>query len=286
MRLEIACDESGSEGEKLVGGVTDVFAHASVALDVGAAQACVRELREWIRSPATEYKANHLLREKHRDALVWLLGPSGPIRGHAVVQLVDKALFLVRRMVELLAGDAPGVADVLHRRGPGEVGGERWAAFLGAFNDLARPRNRRGDGADFFADLDYLLRLDLSREVRAALESIGAGRQRIEEYRARDPRELSLLDPIGPAIVRAVGYWDAPVSIVHDRQLALTEYRIARLVELCGGRLASMRLVAARLDARVQVADFLAGVARRIVSDELAGRGDGELLDLLAPYRI
>ncbi|WP_233223630.1 hypothetical protein [Amycolatopsis sp. BJA-103] len=28
MPLEIACDESGSEGEKLIGGQTDVFAHA------------------------------------------------------------------------------------------------------------------------------------------------------------------------------------------------------------------------------------------------------------------
>jgi hypothetical protein len=286
MRLEIACDESGAEGEKLVGGVTDVFAHASVALDPVAAGACVRELREWIRSPATEYKANHLLREKHRDALLWLLGPSGPIRGHAVVLLVDKTLFLVRRMVELLAVDTPGAAELLHRRGPREVGAERWAAFLASFNDLARPRNRNGGGADFFADLDYLLRLDLADEVRAALESISTGRDRIEAYRARDPRELPLLDPIGPAIVEAVTYWDGPVSIVHDRQLALTEYRIARLVELCGGRLAGLRLVAARLDARVQVADFLAGVARRIVSDELAGRGDGELLDLLAPFRL
>src|SRR6478752_4290291 len=30
--LEVACDESGSEGEKLVGGSTDTFAHAHVHL--------------------------------------------------------------------------------------------------------------------------------------------------------------------------------------------------------------------------------------------------------------
>lgn len=39
--LEIACDESGSEGEKLIGGETDVFAHASVRLDVQTATECI-----------------------------------------------------------------------------------------------------------------------------------------------------------------------------------------------------------------------------------------------------
>jgi hypothetical protein len=80
---EIACDESGYEGEKLVGGETDVFAHASVLLAAAEAAGCIAELRRRIRSPAQEYKANHLLREKHRPVLLWLLGADGPIRGRA-----------------------------------------------------------------------------------------------------------------------------------------------------------------------------------------------------------
>ncbi|MBB4939031.1 hypothetical protein FHR32_003336 [Streptosporangium album] len=72
--LEIACDESGSEGEKLIGGNTDVFAHAGVRLSAESAAECVREIRDRIRSPAVEYKANHLLREKNRPVLEWLLG--------------------------------------------------------------------------------------------------------------------------------------------------------------------------------------------------------------------
>jgi hypothetical protein len=35
--VQIACDESGYEGEKLIGGMTHVFAHASVRLDVESA---------------------------------------------------------------------------------------------------------------------------------------------------------------------------------------------------------------------------------------------------------
>ena len=45
-----------------------------------------------------------------------------------------------------------------------------------------------------------------------------------------------------------------------------------------------VRLVVAREDARVQVADFLAGIARKIASDELNGRGDPALTALLRPY--
>jgi len=37
-------------------------------------------------------------------------------------------------------------------------------------------------------------------------------------------------------------------------------------------------------DSRVQVADFLAGVARKLASDELSCRSDGELSTLLRPY--
>jgi hypothetical protein len=33
-QVEIACDESGYEGEKLIGTTTDVFAHASVRMPV------------------------------------------------------------------------------------------------------------------------------------------------------------------------------------------------------------------------------------------------------------
>ena len=68
----------------------------------------------------------------------------------------------------------------------------------------------------------------------------------------------------------------------HDR------VRVAQLEALLGappgGRLAGLRLVDSRSDARVQVADFLAGVARKIASDELNRRGDAELTGLLRPY--
>jgi hypothetical protein len=47
--VEIACDESGYEGEKLIGATTDVFAHAGVRLDPESAIRCMQELRNRAR---------------------------------------------------------------------------------------------------------------------------------------------------------------------------------------------------------------------------------------------
>lgn len=207
---EIACDESGYEGESLVGGVTDVFAHAGVHLTSTAAAGCVEQLRRRIRSPALEYQANHLLREKNRRALEWLLGVDGPIHGHAHVHLVDKTLFLIGKIVELVGGNYEETLD-LHRN-------RLDPAVLAAANDLLRPRTRQGEP-----------------------------------------------------------------TRVHDRQTSLTPDRLAALMARNGAP-ASLRFVDSRTDARVQVADFLAGVARRAASEEPAGRCDAALLGLLRPY--
>jgi hypothetical protein len=241
--MEIACDESGSEGDNLVGGVTDVFAHASVRLSIESAAECVQEIRDRIRSPALEYKANHLLREKHRPVLVWLLSPAGPIDGHARVHLTEKSYFLLGKILGLLDA-TEDQARVIYREAPHRFGPDRWAALLQSFNTTMRAKNR---------------------ELPA-----GPG-----------------LDLLVPAIIRAVDHWGAggrPVSVVHDQQNLLTDERIARLKDILAGRLAGLRLVDSRSDARVQIADFLAGVARKIASEELNGRGDPELTALLKPF--
>ena len=79
--------------------------------------------------------------------------------------------------------------------------------------------------------------------------------------------------------------------LVHDQQQALTSRRVAHVRELLveqgngAGPLVDVRLVDSRADARVQVADLLAGAARRIAEDRLDGHGDDALAELLAPYQ-
>jgi hypothetical protein len=236
--MEIACDESGSEGGNLIGAITDVFAHASVRMSLASAEQCVRELRRRIRSPALEYKANHLLREKHRRVLVWLLGTDSPVHGHVRVHLIEKAYFVAAKFVELAAPDLGATA--FYRQGREVLGDERWAAFLKSVNDVLRAQPDRG-----------------------------------------------ALDLHVPAIERAVMHWSdgtSPVTVVHDQQNLLTEDRVLLLKDMLGGRLADLRFTDSRDDARVQIADFLAGVARRIASDELNGHGDAELAALLRSY--
>jgi hypothetical protein len=287
---EIACDESGYEGENLVGGETDVFAHAGVHMAATSAARCITELRRRIRSPALEYKANHLLREKHRPVLVWLLGPGGPLGGHAHVHLVDKTFFLVRRTVALLAAGvaddrAEAMARILYRAGRQALEPGRWASFLVSSNDLMRTRNRQAgppEGPESFRRAVELLRPGVPGEAAEVLQLLG---------QARSHALLGAPDLLVPAIVRAVSYWSdggtVPVALVHDRQTALTDARISRLMARCGGPagpLTDVRLVDSRTDPRVQIADFLAGVARKVASYELAGRGDAELVALLRPY--
>lgn len=292
---EIACDESGSDGENLTGGNTDVFAHGSVDVPRADAAAAIREIRDRIRSPAEEYKANHLLREKHRAVLEWTLGPSGPLHGRAYVHLTEKTFFMVERVVDLLLGDPAG-ATPLFRAGAHTFGAERWKAFLAASNALLRVRGdaNGGPGAPvdaFFRAVDALAERAPGlgdEEVADVLKLLGGARSRAEEQRARllaSPALIPVLNPLLPAIVRTAAYWSAggrAVTLVHDRQNMLTEERIEWLRETA--RIEGLRLVVARDDTRVQLADFLAGIARSIASHELNGRGDTTLTALLRPY--
>jgi hypothetical protein len=287
VELEVACDESGSEGEKLIGATTDVFAHAGVRLDVESAAACIRELRSRGPTPAQEYKANHVLREKNRRALTWLLG-SGLEPGHARVYLVDKAFFVIGRVAGMLVEDpADDLTRRLYRHGRDVVDEELWQAFLAAANNLMRAKNRLTAVESVGAFFAVLHRIDGLDEV---LEPLRLARSRADAYRAQlllGPAAFPALDPLVPAIVRAVEHWGADgrrVAIVHDRQITLSDVLVARLKATLDDRLSSLTLADSRVDPRVQVADVLAGAARKIASDELNGRGDPELSALLRPY--
>jgi hypothetical protein len=100
-----------------------------------------------------------------------------------------------------------------------------------------------------------------------------------------------LLEPLIPALTRAIHFWGSQaevVSVIHDEQSALTPERIADIARtvaasIPGRQLVDVRLVDSRGDARVQLADFVAGIARRLASDKLNGRQDTELVVLLSP---
>jgi hypothetical protein len=305
--VEVACDESGYEGEKLVGGSTVVFAHGSVGWDLESANACMRELRERIRSPATEYKANHLLREKHRWVLLWLIGPDGPLLGHAHVCLLDKPFHLLSKLVEILlegVAQSPyrgfrqddrsrATALALYRHGRRAFRSEHWDAFLEAVNNLLRVKERLDTASpvdSFYCMVDVLLS-HAEGPSGEVLRRLRGTRAVAEEYRAgltSSPDHSPALDPLIPAIVQDVLHWGRGadrVAIVHDRQNTLSQQRVAQLkLRFDEPGLAGLRLVEAACHVPIQLADIIAGVARQIATDQLNGNGDPELTELLRPY--
>jgi hypothetical protein len=291
--IEVACDESGSEGEHLIGGNTDVFAHGSVQLSMEEAANCVAEVRARIQSPATEYKANHLLREKQRAVLEWFLGAQGPLVDRAHVHLTDKTYFVLSALVDLLDGDVPGTAALLRCQGEAAFGQQRWQRFLESGNQVLRSRALLLAPAPvdtFFDVVDGLRRDGDGHPLVEVLTRLSGGRSRAEDFRREvleRPAVVPLLEPLIPALISTVQYWsdvDHPVSVVHDETNTLTQDRLAFVRRQVGPRMADLRMVDSQHDPRVQLADFLAGVARKLASQALHGQGDDALTGLLRSY--
>jgi hypothetical protein len=108
----------------------------------------------------------------------------------------------------------------------------------------------------------------------------------------QNPKITPLMEPLLPALNRTVRYWGSytqTLSVVHDEQSALTPERITDIAtafaagDRPGHRLTEVRFVDSRREPRVQLADFVAGIARRLATDELKGRADPEIITLLGP---
>jgi hypothetical protein len=305
--VHIACDESGFSGTNVLDPTTPVFTHASVDLDVVEAAALVAELRAGLRWSRTELKSGPLLRgpqaAQARTRLLSALHDAGAARAHVV--LVDKELFLATRVVDLVLGepsyaagtplsqDARPAARDLRRAGRAHPA--PWSAFLEAFVALVRTK-RRTSSDDLLVE-----RLLTARDLlRAAVEGPassalgGLTEPRVRRLLARladgDPDVPPALEPLVPALAGTVLHWShgrRQVLVTHDEQSALTAPRLRRLQavlpHVSGGPgnlpvpvLAGLVSVDSRDDPRVQVADLLAGVARRTADPA------GE--QLLAPF--
>lgn len=305
--VEIACDESGFTGGNLTFPQT-VFAHASLRVSHEAAAEEMERLRRRV-SAHGELKASWLLRWcEHRD-LVRLLRPDGVV-DRALVHLTDTRLFLLARLCDALLGvnevdglDLPG-ADVsvratalrLHRHGEDVFGSPRWQRFLVAAGNVLRT-NSRWIPATAVADFEHSV-ADLAASpappaVREDLQRLRASSGRAASVRRSlkaDSRRPPLLEPLLPALTRAILWWGAEhprLVVVHDEQSALTRWRLAeiatQLAEQQPGHTFHLDRVDSRKDPRVQIADLVAGIARRAARGWLTGQVDEELLDLVRP---
>ncbi|MFC4068750.1 hypothetical protein [Actinoplanes subglobosus] len=272
--VEIACDESGFSGANLLHSTEPVITHASVDLSVAEAVELIAELR---LSPFELKSGQFLRRPDAPEALAPLLAA---LRGRCHVHRIDKEFFLVERVVELLLGDPsyrsltreprPEAHDLFVAR---SAGGD-WDEFLGAFAEMVRTR-RRGPGhpgaARFLRARDALAGVGgpaagvLGRISDARVAAIVA---RLDDGDRGIPPPL---EPMIPALAATVRHWSGgrrQVLVIHDEQSALTAARLLRLqraLTIGDGLSALAGLVVAdsRDDPRIQIADLLAGVARR-----------------------
>lgn len=307
--IEIACDESGFTGSNLVAPAT-VFAHASVRIERRRADLLMRRLRAAARAPDGELKANRILRPRYRQLLPELLGPDGALRYDARVHLTDSRLFVLARVVDVLLGpgevrgiDLPGRDEVLRSialtlsSGEASFGSARWQDFLVRAGNLLRVSRRVSRDAvqDFVSAVEALRRLSAPPEVQDALELLVSAPARAHADLARaahlpHSKRTPLLEPLLPALARAVIWWGAAadlVTVIHDEQSALTRHRIADMAGALAAAYPGHRLVVVRVDSRtdprVQVADLIAGIARRAAGSLLIGRPETELLELVRP---
>jgi hypothetical protein len=298
--VEIACDESGFSGTNLLHSATPVITHASVDLSAGEAVGLITALRSGFRFSPHEFKSGQFLRGPDAsEALEWLLAA---LKGRAHVHLVDKEFFLVTRIVDLLLAEpsyAAGTRLTQNQR-PAALAlyrtrrsaGSDWGVFLAAFVDLVRTKRLRPDRRTverFFQARDELVRDGLGAQAEAVLNGLSPTHVRAVVTRlSNDDRSIPPpLEPMLPALAETVLSWSGGqrrVLVIHDEQSALTADRLTRLQQVLangGGPspadayeagalpagvspLAGLVMVDSRDDPRVQVADLLAGVARRL----------------------
>lgn len=317
--VEIACDESGFSGTNLLHPATPVITHASVDLCIGEAVGVIAMLRSGFRFSPNEFKSGQFLRSpKAAEALDSFLTT---LNGRAHVHLVDKEYFLVTRIVDLLlaepsyaAGtrltqDQRPAALALYRAG--RAAGSDWGVFLAAFVELVRIKRRhrpdRRALERFFQARDALVRDGLGAQAEGVLDALSRTRVwAVLNRLSDDDRSIPPpLEPMLPALAETVLFWSGrqrQVLVIHDEQSALTAGRLSRLrqaladsaasspasadeAEASPARvtpLAGLVMVDSRDDPRVQVADLLAGVARRLpgIVD------DGPLQPFLSPTSL
>ncbi len=272
--VEVACDESGFSGTNLLDPASPVIAHAAVDLTVAEAAAVLGTLRSRFNHRRTaEHKAHLLLRPGQPEAVRWFLAE---LAGRSTVHVVDKRDHVAGRVLDLLTGEPSYLDGTRLGRDHGRavaVLRER-TDVLAAFVAMTHLKHRRRPDDDA---VDWFLSLAPGAAADGVPELAGLTRRDVVAVPDRlldgDPAVPPPLEPLVPALAETVLRWSdgrRSVAVVHDEQSALTPQRTGVLAAALAAAVApapppllGVRQVDSRRDPRVQVADLLAGWARR-----------------------
>lgn len=306
----IACDESGAEGENIMGSRDPVFVHASTSVSLMEAESLLSEVRMSTRTQAPEIKSRTALSKANRRPLLSLLDQIGD-RGN--IYLLEKQFFMACKLVNTMVvepaanldldmvrnGRGRMMASVLHELGPSALGADLWTAVLHAFNDLIRLHARASASPP-----DPRIFIDALRTAREVCTSMFVGeilawiwefRDHISNYGSTDSRSrFREFDPMYGTLVSVAMTWrirlgDVPLEFLVDQYGPLDEQTIENIKaaatdplspnpdDLPRGNLAAIRMDDSKADCRVQIADVLAGCGQVIAALANSGTLDDEL---------
>lgn len=307
--IEVACDESGNDGENLFGGNATVFAHGSVAIASEQAESLMAELRRRTNAQSVELKSKDLLKPKNRGSAQWLLRHPA-VAGNALVNLTEKRYFLTCKLFDSTVEEQMHSAGIdiyeddqalkvmmfLYSRAPAELGAA-WDEALETYNRLLRSP----DEAEIQLHLAKLRAqlITVGQECSGLLNDIigmiwgGTGHLPFlarQQAGLDGSEKLRTLDPVLSAIGQTVRNWGErsgqDVIVVHDEAKVLTpetienlKYHLERPAIVApslvddGIVVQDIHQVDSKTDARVQVADLLAGIGRAVAEQALRGEG-------------
>ncbi|MDQ1138434.1 hypothetical protein QE410_003233 [Microbacterium sp. SORGH_AS 1204] len=299
----IACDESGSEGDNLLDALDPVFVLASTNLSLGDAEAFMDRLRRDMPTQAPEFKSKIALRERHRPALLSALET---LSDAGNIHLVDKTYFVTAKLVDvLLGGDLVDVglhgrarADHLANNAAAAIGPQTWVNLLRSFATLLRGHRRTGRERPapdtFFAALRDARTSCQDGTTGRMLHRMWARRDIVSELAAAPTSAMREIDPMWPSLVAVAQAWtirldDVPLEFVADDYGSIGPDSVGELISAAarpfpvhgfwhpGAELRGVNFVDSRSDARVQVADIIAGVGGAISRLAFAGVLDDPL---------
>ena len=303
----ISCDESGNEGAKVFGSQSRVFSHGAVCIELDRAQELVNELRGRLRIQpnSPEIKAKDILKTAARPDLLWFFADDGPIAGLASAWVIDKEFFVTSKVIDILyeslahemgidlysGRKAREVAYQFHRYGPRSFDREDWDRLVEAFNSLARIKQRKGVKVsvdEFFQILKDLVnrcRLEPMREILFVLINARKHADELVAHFVEDPDQIPTIDPLFAGLPATARFWHdrygRPVQIIHDRQTTLTPSRVEQLMLFASVshpeflsfaprfQIVGIEQVDSKSDPRVQLADLVSGVSRRMAEEIL-----------------
>jgi len=309
MLTTIACDESASEGENLMSAKHPVFVHASTDLTVNEAEAFIDDLRVATRTQAVELKSKVALAPQNRR---YLLRALESVRTRGNIHLVDKTFYVTAKLVDLLmaahaddfgaeirySGLGRYYTTVLADRAPADVGATFWNMLLRRYNDFVRVHAREPAAAPtrvpFLTALATAIERATDPAVASVLQQLWHARLFAAEYEGARVGTFREMDPAFttlPAVARTwrIRLGNVPLELLIDTYAPLTtevQERILAAVQddipvagrtLPAADLRSIRQVESHNDARVQVADILAGVGRTTASLAFEGTFDDDL---------